>query len=422
MQSAPSFFMEELDQTQNIRSIIGLDDTELIASLQKSGWIPQFPAFADENGILIVGHRRMKIAAQLGIAPVVQTIEFGNGSEGDAKKLELAIASNIGRAPLSPEDRVKIAAVAEQRGYTQTQISKILGVSQATISGDLSKSNLSTTDKLKPAKTATNPKGAGRPRGAKVKTEEDIKPSLKAQIVEIMKDGQWRTIEEIESLIGGGRHDTGRLLRFLKESHVVEIRSEGAEQEYRVLDRQSYNGVEPKPDVRQPVISREMLSLTAQQKFDLAVKQEKHRLGIQFQDLVQKEVNRRMKLLLETLTPKLKAEQEEAQRIIKARRGIMTKKAYNKIWSCLHPDRAMQPQRNTDEELRQVYEGAFDIFSKLKRLVLNEEHCPTPVDDKSAPLPKTMAEWEEAERKATAERKAKYAASRANKNKSVSPI
>ncbi len=36
-----------------------------------------------------------------------------------------------------------------------------LGVSQATISGDLR--NLSTVDKLKPAKTASNPKGAGRP-------------------------------------------------------------------------------------------------------------------------------------------------------------------------------------------------------------------------------------------------------------------
>lgn len=246
-----------------------------------------------------------------------------------------------------------------------------------------------------------------------------------ARILEAMKDGQWRTFKEIEELTGGDRRDTGRLLRFLKDpkfgSYIVELRSEGPENEYRVLDKQNYNGVEPKPDSRMPAISREMLSLTAQQKFDLAVKQEKHRLGIMFEQLVQERVNQRMKLLLETLTPKLKAEQEEAQRIIKARRGIMGPKTYKKILSCLHPDRALHPAYGNDEGLRKAYEESFYFFSRLKRLVLDEKACPTPVDDKSAPLPQTMAEWEEAERKATAARKAQYAARKANKNKSVSP-
>jgi hypothetical protein len=62
--------------------------------------------------------RAQKIAAQLGLTPVIQTIEFGNGS--DAKKLELAIASNTGAAALSKKDRVKIAEVASQhRGPLQ---------------------------------------------------------------------------------------------------------------------------------------------------------------------------------------------------------------------------------------------------------------------------------------------------------------
>jgi hypothetical protein len=48
----------------------------------------------------------------------IETIHFGNGSEGDAKRLELAIASNIG-ASLGKEDRKNIAELASQHGYTQ---------------------------------------------------------------------------------------------------------------------------------------------------------------------------------------------------------------------------------------------------------------------------------------------------------------
>ena len=115
------------------------------------------------------------------------------------------------------------------------------------------------------------------------------------------------------------------------------------------------------------------LSLTAQQKFDLAVKQEKNRLGITFDAIVQKKVNERMKLLLEGLTPKLKAEQEEAQRIIIGRRGIMTKKAYKKIRDCLHPDRALHPARETDGGLKKAYEDASHVWRQMERFVLDEK-------------------------------------------------
>jgi hypothetical protein len=45
----------------NIRLDIG-DLTELRQSLQEFGWNPEFPAIVDENGIVLVGNRRMKIA------------------------------------------------------------------------------------------------------------------------------------------------------------------------------------------------------------------------------------------------------------------------------------------------------------------------------------------------------------------------
>ena len=173
---------------------------------------------------------------------------------------------------------------------------------------------------------------------------------------------------------------------------------------------------------RYPRPLRDDLSLSAQEKFDLAVKREKHRLGVTFEQVVQERVNEKIKLYREEFSSKIKAEQEEAQRIIKGRRGIMTQKAYRKIKACLHPDRALHPARDTDEGLRKAYEEAFEIWARMERLVLDEKACPTSADRKSPPIPKTPQEWEEWERKATAERKAQYAARKANKNKSVSPV
>ena len=46
-------------------------------------------------------------------------------------------------------------------------------MSKATISGDLS--NCSTTEQLKPAKTTSNPKGAGRPKGSGKRRERSHK-------------------------------------------------------------------------------------------------------------------------------------------------------------------------------------------------------------------------------------------------------
>jgi hypothetical protein len=63
--------------------------------------------------------------------------------------------------------RKPIAEKLYKQGFTQEQIATQLGVSQALISGDLV--NLSAPDKLKPAKTASNPKGAGRPKGSKTR-------------------------------------------------------------------------------------------------------------------------------------------------------------------------------------------------------------------------------------------------------------
>jgi hypothetical protein len=71
-------------------------------------------------------------------------------------------------ADMSPDDRkAQRKPVAEKlyrQGFTMEAIATQLAVDQATISRDLS--NLCSVHKLKPAKTASNPKGAGRPKGS----------------------------------------------------------------------------------------------------------------------------------------------------------------------------------------------------------------------------------------------------------------
>ena len=275
--------------------------------------------------------------------------------------------------------------------------------------------------------TVMKPVGPKSEVNSILEVTSEMKPMSKskiAQILEVMKDGQWRTFKEIEESTGGDRRDTGRLLRFLKEpkfgSYIVELRSEGPENEYRVLDREGYNGIE-KPDARMPVITRDMLSLTAQKKADLYIKQEIYRLRVSFQSAVQTEVNQRVKLYREEFAAKVEAEQKEAQQIIKNRRGFITLKVWKKIRDCLHPDRALHPARGTDEGMQAAYNECFEWWNRMKRFVLDEKACPTPSDRRSAPLPKTKAEWDAWEEKTTKERKAQYAARKANKNKAVSP-
>ena len=92
----------------NIRDISG-NDSELRESLKKFGWVEELPALVDENGVVLVGHRRLKIAKEEKIEPVLKNLTIGNGDAADAKRLKLAIASNIGFKPMTPKDRQRIA-------------------------------------------------------------------------------------------------------------------------------------------------------------------------------------------------------------------------------------------------------------------------------------------------------------------------
>jgi hypothetical protein len=117
---------------------IGDDDSELRKSLKEFGWIKELPTIQDENGVTLVGHRRLKIAEEENIEPVIKTLAIGNGDAADAERVKLAIASNIGSKPMTAEDRKRIAQhLYGGREWTMERIPEALNVSTATVGRDL---------------------------------------------------------------------------------------------------------------------------------------------------------------------------------------------------------------------------------------------------------------------------------------------
>ena len=104
-------------------------------------WDPDMPAIKDERGVVIVGHRRLQIAEELGIEPVIVTRHFGSGDSADIDRLLKALDSNLGAKPMTPTDRKKIAEHLGLSGWSQTEIANVLRVSQQTISNDLAATN-----------------------------------------------------------------------------------------------------------------------------------------------------------------------------------------------------------------------------------------------------------------------------------------
>ena len=76
--------------SDNTRDLSRDNLDELRASMKALGWLKEFPAFQDERGVVLVGHRRIKVARELGIDPIVVTLQFGQGDAADARRLALA--------------------------------------------------------------------------------------------------------------------------------------------------------------------------------------------------------------------------------------------------------------------------------------------------------------------------------------------
>ncbi len=161
------------------------EDDVLRESMRQNGWLPGHPAIIDERGVIITGHRRLKIAAELGLDPDahVERLSFGSGDAADIARLRTAWFSNEGVKPYTREDRKAVAGYMAERGWSQASIAEALHVAQATISGDLKDQNL-----IISADNQDDGHG-GRRRGAGRKRKADD-PALNAAIRSRKHSGQ----------------------------------------------------------------------------------------------------------------------------------------------------------------------------------------------------------------------------------------
>ena len=236
------------------------------------------------------------------------------------------------------EHRKTVAEQLYKDGETMEQIATQLGVSQQTIGRDLE--SLSIVDKPQ------RPKG-GRPKGSKRKRKHEAVEAVVASLV--LDEG--KTHAEV-------RAETGVSDTVVR--HAV-AREEGRRE-------------------AEPTITPEMLSMTAQQKLDAAIRQHERAVDQKFEERVREEARKRVD---EIVLPHWKQKIDQAQQLYAKRKALMDKETFNIIRRALHPD-----SRNAISD-RKLGE-AFDTFMALEKYLLNEKDSPTHIGD----LPNTLAEWD----------------------------
>jgi uncharacterized protein YerC len=258
------------------------------------------------------------------------------------------------------ERRRPIVEQLAKQGYTQEAIALQLGVSVMTISRDIKTFNTVLNvkgqgkDTLGRKRSTGRPKGEGRPKSSEprggpkperrtiTRSTEQIAASL------VLDDG--KTYDQVKDELG---------LKSVNTVKTAVAREEGR---------------------REPQIDRTTLSLSAQAKLDAAIRQEMHRLGLEFEGRVREGVRRRID---EIMLPLWKKQIEEAKTLYAKRKALMDKDTFNTIRRALHPD-----SRNSisDQKLGE----AFDRFMGLEKYLLNEKDSPTTFGD----LPDNLAAWD----------------------------
>jgi hypothetical protein len=139
--------------------------------------------------------------------------------------------------------------------------------------------------------------------------------------------------------------------------------------------------------------------MTAQQKFDAALRQGKRKLEAEFAVRIRAEVRKRLE---DTILPSYNESYAMHKDVIKARKGVMDKAKYRKFLFCLHPDRVANLK---DDVLTRRFHDAFDEFTKLEKVLLNEKESPTHF----APIPRTYEELMKARQSVMEKRRAQKA-------------
>jgi hypothetical protein len=144
------------------------------------------------------------------------------------------------------------------------------------------------------------------------------------------------------------------------------------------------------------------LSMTAQQKLQAAIAQEKAKLQADFHNRVNARVH---EFWHDTFAPLHRKEQSEAMAVMQARKGVMDKLTYRKILACLHTERLAGllniPHGQLDAGLAERYRDAFNLFTAMEKRLLAEKDSPTSFQN----IPGDLGEYMKARRKGPRARK-----------------
>jgi transposase len=268
---------------------------------------------------------------------------------------------------LSTEGRkAQRKAIAEglyKQNYTMEYIATQLGVSHPTIVRDLKE--FVHDEQTQPRTSERGRKGEGRPKGSGKKDKpQRVDPDV-AEAIATARLDEGKSEEEI-------RAETGVGVQLIR---TVVAREQGRRE-------------------AEPTITPDMLSLTAQQKLEAAIKQHKKKLDAGYWDAVQRECRKHIEGVW---LPSCQKRLEHAQAIIDSRtKGVMPRSMFKKILACLHPD---SRKSTSEERLNQV----FNEFEKLELILCSKEETPV------APIafPRTWEEAKEWKRKVAEARRAK---------------
>lgn len=374
------------DMQATVAAIRGMTDSssddELRESLQRWGWVREFPAIDDERGMRLVGNRRTRIANELGIAPVVTVVKLGSGDAADAERFKLAFVSNIGAKPLTAADRKRIAIyLYAQRSWTQQRIGEALGVGQQAAGRYLEgiyapRVNVEDrgTDTLGRKKSSGRPKAPPKPPAPKKEVHRTIPLEVKKAVAEAVLDGG-KSIREA-AREAGISHVMG---------DTVVAREHGRREAI-----ESGEAIDPAT----------FLTLSAKEKLETAIRVAKAKLEREYEQRVQQRVARHFD---EYLLPNYKEKLEEADRIMGERHHFMMPLSlFKRIRNAIHPD--MVP-----EDLRPKFNELFVAFNEFGKTHVYDDARPKLATD----FPRTLAELMQGKAQVDAERAAKRAARKA---------
>ncbi|GJH22242.1 hypothetical protein CBA19CS22_36890 [Caballeronia novacaledonica] len=195
--------------------LTAIEEAELRASIDMHG--VQVPVLLDENGAVIDGHHRSKLASELGI-PCPAEVREGLSDE---QKRTLARTLNIARRHLTQAQRRELIAsqLRETPQQSNNAIAKALGVSDMTVNAV--RIDLESTSQIRKLEKRTGADGKARKQpAAKPKTEHPTKAATpREQSMDSVAAALWNSLATLYNDVickGGYIHE---VIDALPEDH-----------------------------------------------------------------------------------------------------------------------------------------------------------------------------------------------------------